>query len=333
MSVHVPFLDLDGRVRYLYERDYFPDGTLTDAHRVQLEKLNFHYFLGYARNYRMLVGQGRVQRSEKNPDDVFALIERDHQVSRLLYGGLRQAEWLLRNLVVKRYCENFDSAGSFLREEQYLEVGNDSRGEMVREVLTHIVRYGEPYVDVQIAAAAQRAGETRPKRYEAALHGRCVTYASGLPLWSVVDSFSFGLLSRFITQCDPRGNGVLPVWKEVARDLEIPAAIFPTNLQALAVLRNLVAHHTRLWMRPTTNSPRKPDLFERRLRDTDNKAMRVSFLNLALFQGRSERNQFADQVDSLVSADDVYYYGVTRVHRPTDADRTTAPSPKGRSFA
>ena len=36
MSVHVPFLDLDGRVRYLYERDYFPDGTLTDAHRVQL---------------------------------------------------------------------------------------------------------------------------------------------------------------------------------------------------------------------------------------------------------------------------------------------------------
>lgn len=321
MPAPTPFLDLDDRVRYLYERDYFPAGTLTDEHRARLEKLNFHYFLGYARNYRMLVGRGLIDRCQKDPDDVFELIEMDHKVAGLLYGGLRRAEWSLRSSVVEHYCDHFTAADSFLRPDQYLAVDQDSPQEMVERLLSQIIRYGEPYVDAHIKTAAEETGHQRPKQYERASHDLCASYVRDLPLWSVIDSFTLGLLSRFITQCDPRGGNTLPVWKEVAQDLEVATGIFLSNIESLTVLRNLVAHHARLWMRPTTNSPRAPKYFKSQLRGTDPKAMRVAFLNLALFQGRDGRDDFATAIDNLLRENPIYYYGVTKVHHPSEADR------------
>ena len=49
-----PFLTVEQRVDYLYDRNYFERGSVTDEHTRRLSGLNFHYFLGYARNYRAL---------------------------------------------------------------------------------------------------------------------------------------------------------------------------------------------------------------------------------------------------------------------------------------
>ncbi|MFZ1411099.1 MAG: hypothetical protein WAS07_06565 [Micropruina sp.] len=78
-----PFLTVDQRVDYLYNRDYFERGSVTHEHAEQLSRLNFHYFLGYARNYRALVGRRQVQVSRKSPDDVFRVIDLDGKVSAL----------------------------------------------------------------------------------------------------------------------------------------------------------------------------------------------------------------------------------------------------------
>jgi hypothetical protein len=317
-----PFLDLDGRVQYLYDRGYFDRGAITDEHRERLAHINFHYFLGYARNYRMLVGRGKVGNGERRPDQVFSLIERDHEVSELIYSGIRRAEWRLRNLVVKHYCEFFDSTGSFLNESQYVQTSENSASTLINQIVGQTLRYREPYVEDRVNRAAEAEGWIRHRDYTPEARQECFRLVQNLELWSIVDGLSLGTLSRFITECDNRENSTDRVWKLIANDLGVAKAVFPTNIMSLTVLRNTVAHHARLWMRPATQAPKQPKVFAKRLRRADHKSMLVAFYNLALFQGPEGYRDFADRVDALVSADPVYAYGVQKVHHHSDPDRS-----------
>ncbi|MFC6398007.1 Abi family protein [Luteococcus sanguinis] len=316
MAEEVPFLNLDGRVGYLYERGYFPRGSVTDEHRERLGSMNFHYFLGYARNYRMLTAQGLPCIQQPIPDDVFRVIDRDHEVAKLLYQGLRQAEWNLRSLAVEHYCGAHDPCGSFLREQQYVCTSSGSETEMVRGIINSVLRHGEPFVEDHIAAQASQRGAERPKKYDQLRHDELVGYIEDLPLWSVIDSFSLGLLSRFITQCDKPSDPDDAVWKKVADGLAIRHPVFLTNIESLTVLRNLVSHHARMWMRPTTVTPKKPKVFTKALRDADAKSMEVAFANVALFQGPRLARSYLDEVLALVACDPLYEHGVSKV-RPT----------------
>lgn len=306
-----PFLTLEQPVDYLYEREYFSRGTISEDHKQRLAHLNFHYFLGYARNYRALVGRGTIERSLKAPDDVLRVVDYDMRVSTALHSALRAVEWRLRATAVRHYCQKFDPAASFLSPRQFRETEPGSANLIVQNVLMHIFRHDEPYVKDRLREIAEVRGVAVPKSYEKASHELCVELASVLPLWAVIDSFSLGLLGHFIMCCDTDREE--PVWREVANDLGISARVFETQIKSLAYLRNLVAHHARLWRRPTVDSPRAPKIFKARLRDTDNKSMYWAFLNLATFLPSDIRMKFADELDALVKEDDLYHYGVTRV--------------------
>lgn len=269
----------------------------------------------------MLVGRGLIDRTEKSPDDVFTIIEQDHHVAGLLYNGVRRAEWALRRLAVERYCDQFEPTQTFLDPNRYSETYYGSSRRLVEQMLDQILRYGEPYVSSHIDTVSRETGLPRHKSYAVEHHKACATLVKDLPLWAVVDCFSLGLLSRFITRCHSPQAPESPVWKAVAHDLDIPAQLFPTHIESLAVLRNLVAHHTRLWMRPTTSSPRKPKRYEKVLRGTDPKAMRVAFINVAMFQERNEKSRYLERIEAAIEEDPVYYYGVTKVHHHLEADR------------
>lgn len=267
-----PFLDIDGRVQYLYDRDYFDRGTITEDHRQRLSRLNFHYFLGYARNYRTLIGRGKVGSGSKQPDQVFSLIERDHEVSELIYSGMRRAEWRLRSLAVKHYCDLFDSRGSFLNESQYQLTSEGSAGALISQIVGQTLRYREPYVEDRVDQAAKALNCKRHRDYSTDAKQECIQLVKDLELWSIVDGLSLGTLSRFITECDSREDTTNRVWKQVAGDLGIANAVFPSNIMSLTVLRNIVSHHGRLWMRPAAQAPKTPKHFARRLRGVDSKA-------------------------------------------------------------
>ncbi|MCH8626680.1 Abi family protein [Arsenicicoccus piscis] len=310
----VPFLGPEQKVEYLYERSYFPADTIMDDHVARLSTVNFHYFLGYARNYRLLASQRTAGIASSTPDDVFRMIDRDHAVAQLLYKGLRQVEWRLRALIVDEYCSRFDAC-SYLQAEQYLRRKPGSQVDMVRSVLQSVLRHGEPYVDDHITDLAGASRRDRPKKYEEARHEELVGYVKDLPLWAVVDSFTLGTLSHFITECDGTSDPDRVAWRSVAHALEIKHPMFHTNIESLTVLRNQVSHHARLWMRPTTASPKKPRIFDKELRDADPKSMMVAFANVALFHGPDQRHEVLDEVFTLVKQDPLYYHGVTKVRR------------------
>ncbi|MDO5092900.1 MAG: Abi family protein [Propionibacteriaceae bacterium] len=308
-----PFLTPEQRVDYLYDKDYFKHGSLTEQHVERLRGLNFHYFLGYARNYRALVGRGQINVSHKSPDHVFGVIDMDTRVSALIHEGLRSAEWRLRAAAVARYCTKYQPANSYLQPTQYRATDHTSPERLVENILLHIYRHDEPYVDECLRDAAQSKGQSKPRRYESACHDMCLDLAADLPLWAVVDSFSLGLLGQFIMNCDKDAES--PVWKAVAKDVEIGAQVFETQLKSLAYLRNSVAHHARLWMRPTSDSAKRPRLFKSRLNDVHHKSMYWAFMNLATFQPPHQRQDFARRIDDLTGQDSIYRHGITNVHQ------------------
>lgn len=139
---------------------------------------------------------------------------------------------------------------------QYRAADLTSRDRMIESLLVHVYRHDEPYVDECLREASRLKGINKPRRYEAQCHSDCLALAADLPLWAVVDSFSLGLLGQFLMNCDTDNSS--PVWKAVAKDLDISAQVFETQVKSLAYLRNSVAHHARLWMRPTSDSAKKP---------------------------------------------------------------------------
>ena len=86
---------------------------------------------------------------------------------------------------------------------------------------------------------------------------------------------------------------------------------FEGRLKSLTTLRNRVAHGSRLWMMPTTDTPAKPKIFAKDLREADPKGMLVSFANVALLQGNTRRQTDAwKAIKALMTQDKSYSIGV-----------------------
>lgn len=308
-----PYLSPAERVTYLYQRGYFPQGSISDQAQEKLSAVNFHFFLGYARNY-LKIANSRSLTQPRSIEDVFQIIETDHQASNLAFSALRQAELSLRASLVETYCQlGYSPEEHFLAPENFRDMGESSTPEgLVQGIAQQIIRYREPFVVKHLEARAQELELQLPLSRQASLP--VFDLLGGLPLWAVVDSLQLGTLSRFMTQLKPLDEKK-ELWKEVARRHEIPAQIFQTNLTSLATFRNQVAHYNRLWMKPTTDSPKKPKKFEKELRSfqPDPKSMILNFYNIGLFLTPEQRKGFFEQLRTLleVPQNQLYRIGVT----------------------
>lgn len=312
MGNRLPFLTLEERVNYLYKKDYFALGSFTDSDIARLESMNFHYFLGYARNFRELCFDGKLG-GRKTPDRVFRLIDIDARVSEILYSGIRNAEWLLRHYLVQEYCRKFDPHGSFLDFENYLDLGGDyTNDHLARGLMNDILEYSEAYVVKQLSAAGKTLKGELPKRCDVGNWEHCKELAKDLALWSVVDSFSLGRLVKLIQRCDNTTNNEEVIWRKIAADMDIPAGRFDAGMESLRSLRNLVSHQSRLWLRPTTNTVSKKGQFRPKIDRCHRKSMLPAFYNVASFQGSEEnRFSFAKRLEAVIDPELDYKLGVS----------------------
>jgi abortive infection bacteriophage resistance protein len=83
-------------------------------------------------------------------------------------------------------------------------------------------------------------------------------YDSSLPSWKLLEISSFGLLSRIY------GNvkNSLPQKKALARSLGLPNHLFLESwLKAISNVRNICAHHSRLWDKKLSTIPKKLNIW------------------------------------------------------------------------
>lgn len=310
MSDVRPYLDVEGRVAYLVSHGYVEDDDLSEAAMAFLGRTNFHYFLGYARNFRKLRREGRLD-GDVSLDRAIQMVRLDHQVSDRLFQALRALEWRLRAALVDAHCRLYPATSCFLDADHYLVRSFDARP-VEESIQEQIARSREPFVlgtfeSYELAHGRPWRGSTKMADSDR------LTAMRTLPIWAVVDGWSLGLLERVINQTAPQVVEGEPqsLWKEIASRFSVANQVFETQLKSLIVLRNLIAHHSRLWMRPTASSSRSPKAYAKQGRGVDPKAMYVTWLTLASFLRESGHDkQLLDDLDTVIASDSLYELGI-----------------------
>ena len=72
------------------------------------------------------------------------------------------------------------------------------------------------------------------------------------PIWSVCEIMSLGLLSRWFTQLRPRDRSA------IARTYGLDQNVLQAFIRHIAYVRNVCAHHSRLWNRRLTVTMKRP---------------------------------------------------------------------------
>lgn len=299
----IPYLDFPQRVRYLIEREYFDEVALARDEQAFLESINFHYFLGYARNFRKMRPEVKGF-SSASISELIEVVRLDQELSCLLFEGLRMLEWRLRAAFVDSYCATHESVNSYHVASTY---ARDELDQPIHEaVLRQVIRSKEPYIVEHISGRGEYAsGDSMAKIDE---------LVSGLPIWSVIDSISFGTLVRMIRHTRRVSEEDEFMWKLVSSAIETPHQMIHEYLVAAHTLRNLVAHHSRLWMRPTTNTPKFPNTYKREKRNAHPKSMYVMILSLSICLLKVPGGKdFKDRVDELLSTSSAFRHGIRQV--------------------
>ena len=312
MPVPPPLYSAEDRWSYLVAKNYFDSAPLSEEYAHQLEQLNFHYFLGFARNYAHLHDRD-VFSGRRTIEHVFDLIALDHEVSVCLFEWVRRAELGLRTRTVDFFCAN-GSPTSYLHESRFSALSATvTEREIVAGSLKDIFRYGEDYVVKALERKAAVLGIEKPTRYYARQHDECVRLCEDLPLWAVIDSFTLGQLGKFIMSCDfDIEDQSQRTWRRIAHHLGLKAPTFDSGIKSLTNTRNLVCHHARLWMRPTTNSPKKARIFDKELRGVGPKSQFMAFANVAQFQHAELKRTAMAEITELVRSNDMYYHGISQ---------------------
>lgn len=204
-----------------------------------LAATNYYRFSGYARYFQQAPHLGGDDfRPGTTFDEIRAVYEADEALRAALVQPLARVEILLRSHVARVIADEHGPYGRFLEEDFYTDIGDRERTvdsclrDIDRSKDRHILRYRDTCGD--------RADYSK------------------LPVWSAVEAWSFGTLSKAIE----RGAGG-ELSDAVATSIGIAKAGFAYRVKALVYLRNRCAHHSRLWHHsvidagPTPNNVRK----------------------------------------------------------------------------
>lgn len=188
-----------------------------------LASTNYYRFAGYARYFQKAPHLGDdTFREGTTFDEIRGIYEADEALRAMLVQPLARVEVLLRTHTAYVIANDHGPCGRFLEEDFYTDVGD--RELTVESCRRDIERSNERHI----------------------LHFKNTSDAAhafdALPVWSAVEVWSFGTLSK----CIERGaKGSLG--DAVATSLGIAKAGFPYRVRSLVYLRNRCAHHSRLW--------------------------------------------------------------------------------------
>ncbi|MCM6777145.1 Abi family protein [Nocardia sp. CDC159] len=184
---------------------------------------NYYRFSGYARYFQQAPHLGDDDfRPGTTFHEIRAIYEADEALRITLAAPLACVELLLRTHTARVIANAHGQCGRYLEEDFYTDVGQGER--TVESCLRDIERSKERHI-------------LRFKTTDAGAPD-----FSELPVWSAVEAWSFGTLSK----CIERGAlGTLA--DTVATSLGVAKAGFAYRVRALVYLRNRCAHHSRLW--------------------------------------------------------------------------------------
>lgn len=204
-----------------------------------LSATNYYRFSGYMRYFQRAPHRGDNSfQSGTTFAQIRDIYHADEALRTALTAPLSQVELLLRTHVARVIADDHGPYGDYLEQKFYTDVGD--REPTVEACLREIDRSKDRHI----------------LRYKVNADGR-PDYTK-LPVWSAVEAWSFGTLSKAIE----RGAGGT-LAGAVAESVGAAKSGFEYRIRALVYLRNRCAHHHRLWHHsvldagPTPNNVRR----------------------------------------------------------------------------
>lgn len=216
-----PSLSWDEQVSLLVSRGLGIDDERECAEFLSVH--NYYRFSGYMRYFQIAPHHGDDNFVPGTTlSQVRALYDADQVLRSALTEQLTTAELLLRTHTAHVIANDHGPCGHYLRAEFHSDASNS-----------------EPTVE-SCLRDIERSRERHILRY--AVPGDRVPDFGELPVWSAVEAWSFGTLSK----CIERGaQGSLA--DAVATSLGVAKAGFAYRVRALVYMRNRCAHHSRIW--------------------------------------------------------------------------------------
>ena len=247
-----PFLPVSAQIALLRERGL----TITDDVRATaaLERIGYYRLSGYWYPLRASTvpdpGHARVVQDDFRPGSEFGqvvdLYVFDKRLRLLTLDAIERVEVALRTDIALLLGQRSPVAH---RDPAFLH------GRFTKTLLR-----GRGVTGHQVWLARLDETTTR-SREEFAEHFRR-TYSTPLPIWMSVELWDFGMLSHFLSGMRHQDQVVL------AAKYGLPRPELLTGwVRSINFVRNLCAHHSRLWNRPLVDQPPLPRIGEVTLLD------------------------------------------------------------------
>lgn len=221
--------------------------SLASAEYSELRKIlrtqNYYRFSGYFKQFYK-PGEEKFELGANFCDLVF-VYEQDNLLRKHLYEGLRDIELLLRTQIAYILCQHDPAGTAYLQRKSYYPILSHKRE--IPAGGSSLTRWQEKYdFWERTRKSLEKSIEQVLKRKNPeAFIKRFTDKNENIPLWVMVEALSFGDLSK-----------LLDVWKEEEEIFRIADYLGFTSAEELrratgnmSYLRNIVAHHGRLWGR------------------------------------------------------------------------------------
>ena len=217
MKYAKPPLAIDDQVKLLFQRGMDGDPELMAR---QLTAVNYYRLSGYWHTFRKPDDSFKPGTSF---DQVWATYVFDRHLRLLVMDAIERIEIAVRSLVAYHHAHEHGAFAYSEDSSSLPKMSPDDHDEFL----------------ARIAEETERSKETFVKHFEAK-YGDSHPY---LPVWMATEVMSFGSILTFFR------NSTNKVKRAVAGEFGVPHRVFESWLLSLNTIRNIVAHHARLWNR------------------------------------------------------------------------------------
>jgi len=238
-----PWIDHDGQVRKLIERGLKVDDF--EAAKSFLAYVNYYRFTGFCLRFQTTdaaTGE-RVFNKGVRFEDVCRLCLIDRDLRDCFSEALELVEISLRSSIAYHFSRRFGAFGH-VDPNNFSKAFSRQKPNARSKTLMEI-----PFKEwhKSLIAETKRSREIFVRHFEQ-------TYAEypDLPIWTVAELCSFGTLSKMYWNMLSQEQSV------IAKEYGVPFFVLDSWLHALTFLRNVCAHHGRLWDKTLNVTPKLP---------------------------------------------------------------------------
>ena len=233
MKYEKPFLTFEEQAERLIQRGLESEKTVLIN---RLENVNYYRLSAYWYPFRKKDSSdpaGNVRTHEfvegTTLDSVWRRYTFDRQLRILVMDAVERAEVAVRTKAIYLFCRQYGPFG-YENSGYFLDKMNLNR-----------------FLEELDKAVMRSSHEAFVAHYE-----KKYTSEKRLPLWMLAEIMTFGAMFTFVK------NFKKPLQKELARSFGIPGEVLISWLTTLNYVRNICAHHGRLWNRELAIKPYIP---------------------------------------------------------------------------